>query len=78
MDREPIDSPVIVLRGIARALGCDPGRIETKLGEIYGEPVPVAATAEKRLDVIRRRLGTGEAESVLDRAMAVGRQWRES
>ena len=67
----PYFTPGAVLREIAKVVGVSKDQIETRLGELLGEPVEVMPNDEQRLDVIRRALHTPEAESVIDRARQV-------
>ena len=71
-----MNSPVAVLRRIAKTFDCDYDCIEEKLSELLGREVQKDSNAERRLDRIRRALGTGEAGSVLDSAWHLARDFR--
>lgn len=63
------NSPASVLRSIARRIGCAYGEIEDRVSvEMGGEPLVFQPDAAKRLDAIRKKLMTPEAECVIEQA----------
>jgi hypothetical protein len=71
-----MNSPVAVLRRIAKTFGCGYDDIERKLSEFLGREIVRQGSAEQRLDRIRYALGTGEADNVLDSASNLARDFR--